>query len=67
MNMRRISKILISIAAAISISFIAQARPSDKPFVLKNDKIEVAIDNAGRLVSLKNVKTGTEYAAEDAL
>jgi len=62
-----IPKILMSIAVAFSISSIANAGPAGKPFVLKNDKIEVAIDNSGRLVSLKNVKTGTEYAAGDAL
>ena len=45
----------------------AKGFKSDKPFVLKNDKIEVSIDNKGFLASLKNVKTGREYAAGDAL
>jgi hypothetical protein len=36
-------------------------------FTLKNDKVEVAIDAQGSLVTLKNVRTGQDYAGGQAL
>ena len=36
---------------------------SAKDFVLKNDKVELAINKRGELVTLKNITTGHNYAS----
>ncbi len=40
---------------------------SAKNYTLKNDKVQIAIDERGRLKSLKNLTTGRDYAGDGYL
>ena len=62
--MKNTVRIFVFAAALLASAFTLSAHDS---FVLKNGKIEVAVDSKGRLTSLKNVLTGQQYASGDAL
>lgn len=53
---------LMVAALLFASGFTLSAR---EEFVLKNEKIEVAVDSKGCLTSLKNVLTGQQYASHD--
>lgn len=65
--MKTKSRIIAAFFLLVACSLAVTARAADKTFSLKNDKIQVGIDSKGCLVSLKNLKTGQEYASGDAL
>ncbi len=48
-------------------SFCGIAGVSAKTYTLQNDKVQVAIDERGRLKSLKNLTTGRDYAGDGYL
>ncbi len=55
----------VLVAAAVLMTAAAAATPQS--YTLRNDKIQISVDEQGRLTSIKNLLTGHDYAGGDYL
>ena len=61
---KRLTTILCGLAAPF---LILPSLAAQQPVTLRNDRLQISIDDEGRLVSLKNLETGRDYAGRDYL
>ena len=60
----RLTTTLCSLAAPF---LILPVHATPQPSTLRNERLQISIDDEGRLVSLKNLETGRDYAGRDYL
>ena len=60
----RLTTTLCSLAAPF---LILPVHAAPQPSTLRNERLQISIDDEGRLVSLKNLETGRDYAGRDYL
>ena len=62
--MNKMVKLLL---ACTGILLFPAAGAAPKEHTLRNDKLQVSIDDRGRLTSIRNLETGRDYAGGDYL
>lgn len=62
--MNKMVKLLL---ACTGILLFPAAGAAPKGNTLRNDKLQVSVDDQGRLTSIKNLETGRDYAGGDYL